>query len=672
MPAIRGRGPQVMLEGYARTVARGGVGKTMRDNIAAMDVLISAGLVADGSTVDGSSRSGGQPYDAVVAQFPHEPLSAWEIPAPLLQGLGGSSGVGGVNVLDFGAVADGVDTGTAFTGWDNTAAFQAALDHAGSLKLLLFVPPGVYRFSGVTVDDTAVLTLPSYCWITGPGATFLVDENTSIAGASLRDFMRSTGWGVSMDRTLNQFLRIDGVTWQGRWSHVPMSSVSNKGIAFLAAANYREVILDGVRAFDCRSNFSRCRANDAVSVTGSHFERICSDTIRFTDSPNCLIDGNYVKETGDNSISLHSSPMAVPTAPYINRPTRAGLVVTNNRLVQCIAPVILGAHTIVFANNIMERCLGGVAIGLALPPEGTNTQANLSIHGNINENDLQRWAAVAGGGSFPAQLRSSGVMTVGGMPATSYSSPVAPGEYNAGSVLSLWGTSPTPIWGYLHTGNNAAIAGTLQQSTAGSVNISVSDNVIARTLPDVAHYSDWGFGQLFASTGYVNPPIDVNSFRLAGLVLSSDMRNFIVADNIISGMVGGAGIFLTVPSTEVMTANMFLGGVIRGNIVKDCQFGVTTTFSGDLATPARSVEMLIESNYFDIDPYFRSSFRTSPIDGTWPSSGATSDFPCGINTQGWNGFVIRGNVFANVYIPLGPTLPTAALAVPHRGQRLRL
>jgi hypothetical protein len=84
------RGPQVVLEGYARAVARGGVGKTMRENIAAMDALVIAGLVADGNSVDGSARNGGIPYDTVVAQFPHEPLNAWEIPAPRLQ-LGSGS-----------------------------------------------------------------------------------------------------------------------------------------------------------------------------------------------------------------------------------------------------------------------------------------------------------------------------------------------------------------------------------------------------------------------------------------------------------------------------------------------------------------------------------------------------------------------------------------------------
>jgi hypothetical protein len=91
MAATNARGPQVMLEGYARAVARGGVGRTMRENIAAMDRLVSAGQVADGNTVDGTSRTGGQPYDVVVAQFPHEPLQAWEIPAPLLQGTTGGN-----------------------------------------------------------------------------------------------------------------------------------------------------------------------------------------------------------------------------------------------------------------------------------------------------------------------------------------------------------------------------------------------------------------------------------------------------------------------------------------------------------------------------------------------------------------------------------------------------
>ena len=55
-----------------------------------------------------------------------------------------------VNVLAYGAIADGVDTGSAFTGTDNTTAFQTALDAAGAV---LYVPAGEYRFAANTTAD---------------------------------------------------------------------------------------------------------------------------------------------------------------------------------------------------------------------------------------------------------------------------------------------------------------------------------------------------------------------------------------------------------------------------------------------------------------------------------------------------------------------------------------
>jgi hypothetical protein len=119
MAAVRGRGPQVVLEGYARTIARGAAGRTMRENIAAMDALVIAGLVADGNAVDGTSRTGDQPYDVVVAQFPHEPLQGWEIPAPRLQGLGGLNMAGMPHAKPDGSPPDGAQSGDLYNngGW---------------------------------------------------------------------------------------------------------------------------------------------------------------------------------------------------------------------------------------------------------------------------------------------------------------------------------------------------------------------------------------------------------------------------------------------------------------------------------------------------------------------------------------------------------------------------
>lgn len=93
-----GRGAQVLLEGYARDIARGGVSKTMRDNVAEMQSLVLAGLVSDGNTSDGSTLTGGHASDVVVAQFPNDPLHEWEIPTPLLNISGG----GGTNPLTVG------------------------------------------------------------------------------------------------------------------------------------------------------------------------------------------------------------------------------------------------------------------------------------------------------------------------------------------------------------------------------------------------------------------------------------------------------------------------------------------------------------------------------------------------------------------------------------------
>lgn len=60
-----------------------------------------------------------------------------------------------VSVLDFGAVADASTT----TGTDNTAAFQAAIDHCESTGQSLYIPEGRYYFNGgkLTIDQNLVV-----------------------------------------------------------------------------------------------------------------------------------------------------------------------------------------------------------------------------------------------------------------------------------------------------------------------------------------------------------------------------------------------------------------------------------------------------------------------------------------------------------------------------------
>jgi hypothetical protein len=314
----------------------------------------------------------------------------------------------------------------------------------------------------------------------------------------------------------------------------------------------------------------------------------------------------------------------------------------------------------VFTGNTLQRCRGGVTIGLEAPPEGVNAQASVIVANNLMEDMLHRYD----GTPFPAQTRASGALVLGGAVATADTSAVCPGEYDAGSgqVLSPWGDGPNPKWGFLWTGANQPVTGATEQTTAGSYNIRVSGNVIGRTLPSVAAYSDWGFGQFFAGTGWVDPPVTDNDWRLSGVVLAADMRNFIVEGNIVFGHRVGAGLFLHITGYEVLTEQPFQGGVIANNVIADCGFGLTTNRAGDLHNPPKSTDLLIEGNRFDIDPYHKSAFRKSPLDGTWPSSAAVSDFPCGVNLNAYAGWTIRGNSFSNVYLPVGPTLAIAQTA----------
>jgi hypothetical protein len=470
-----------------------------------------------------------------------------------------------------------------------------------------------------------------------------------------------------LDRNSLELCRIEGLTFQGRWSHAPLTSSTNpaaKGIHFFSVANYQKVALDGVRAFDCRGQFSRSFSCENFEYRNCHFERISSDCIRAGDCNNVLIDGNFVRDTGDNSIAAHTfvtHPGTVAGQPaYINRPPRSNLIITNNRLVNCVAPTILGAHTVVFSGNIMQRNHGSVSIGLQAPPaEGTNTQANITVTNNIIEDCLARYT---GGGTFPAQTRAQGALMLGGAPMTKDSSAVFPGEYDPAthSVLGPWGDgSPDPPWGYLWTASSVPVTGALQHSSAGLHNLSVGNNKVVRTLPPVPSFSTWKQGRLFVSTGYEDPAVPDSAFRMSGIVLAADIRNFIVSDNIISGHRSGPGLMLQVTSIEELTDHPFRGGLIRGNLFHDLGMGITTHHAADIVSPDLNSDIVIEGNRFDIDPYHKSSFRTSPIDGTWPNSSASADFPTAINCQGYRGWTIRGNVISNVYTPIGPTLVVA-------------
>lgn len=67
MASLTGRGAQVRLDGEQQRAARGGLAGTLPDNVEQKRLLEFAGTVSDGSTPDGSARSGIAAEDEVLA-----------------------------------------------------------------------------------------------------------------------------------------------------------------------------------------------------------------------------------------------------------------------------------------------------------------------------------------------------------------------------------------------------------------------------------------------------------------------------------------------------------------------------------------------------------------------------------------------------------------------------
>jgi len=67
MASLGGRGAQVRLDGEQQRAARGGLAGTLPDNVERKRLLEFAGAVSDGTTPDGSARSGIAAEDEVLA-----------------------------------------------------------------------------------------------------------------------------------------------------------------------------------------------------------------------------------------------------------------------------------------------------------------------------------------------------------------------------------------------------------------------------------------------------------------------------------------------------------------------------------------------------------------------------------------------------------------------------
>lgn len=548
-----------------------------------------------------------------------------------------------VSVTDpaFGAVADGVDTGTAFTGTDNTAAFQAALDYCAANRKELIIPAGNYRLAPASTSSaTATLSLTGDWYKISGSGTLLMDENFATSTSGLSYLLGNTSLvstTTTTNKTLYELFEISGITFKGRWSH----GASRNGLRGISIAGFSKILVDNCSFYDVRNKAAQGSFNESFTITKSYARRCARGAFRMQETDRIVATGNTIIEGSDDCLDFHSSDGVGG-----NFPARSGIIVTDNYLEKTEGITCLGAKLIVVANNTIKLPQGGpIAVGSAITPEGGTSPIGVLVVNNTIIDPIE--AMVEGASTLPTSVAGQGAIYVAGVPANGLTSAntVIPGQYNSTTGAFSYpfdSSGTTPSWGAMHTGAIATL------STARGYNYVIANNSILRTLPDVTNYSDYGMGDYYSGTdGYQDPAVSSANYRSNGIVLLGSMENFICSNNTISGLPNAGLYFRSSTSEEPKTA--FRNGIVSGNVFTNLNYGVAkdSVGSGVAYADYQDWTINISNNTFDIDPYHKATIRTLPLDGTWASSTALTYI--GIMMRNCKNLVIRNNDFSNCY-----------------------
>lgn len=178
MASPAGRGAQVRLDGDAQAAARGGLGTPLAQTMEAKRVLEYTGAVADGTTRDGSTKTGTAAEDEVLAPAGASVGGSYTLPAATASVLGGVKGGTGWAIAGDGtaSVNYGTTAGTATQG--NDARITGAAQKSANLSDLQSVVTARTNLGLAAVAQTG-----AYGDLSGtPAAYILPTASTSVLG----------------------------------------------------------------------------------------------------------------------------------------------------------------------------------------------------------------------------------------------------------------------------------------------------------------------------------------------------------------------------------------------------------------------------------------------------------------------------------------------------------
>lgn len=506
-----------------------------------------------------------------------------------------------VSVLDFGATGDGVTDDR-----EAVRAAVAALTDAGGEVVF---PRGRYRFDDA---ENSQIVVPSNITLRGEvGAViFFDDKPTTTANPA------STNRAFYLGDTEN--VVFDSLTFEG--TAVTYPNITNSKQLLGGVRNFN-IVVRGCTFRNLRHmamGFGGTRGGRVIDCT---FDTVARDGARFTHSQGVVIVGNRFKNVSDDSVALHSSDASYPT---IEPPQ--GHIISGNVFEDSDGIRALGAKSITVSGNTFRR--------------PRNQAVHIEQGWSANEGNTPQFAINITGNTITDALRPN----PGGTTPIAIINVISAAR-DANGLSEQPGVTTDPFE-YLYVVNTDA-GGVVNP---GMFSVTVANNVIARTLPNVAAFSDWGYGELFdhrnggGTALWEDPAITDADFGFHGIYIKGPADGVLVSGNQISGLPNN---YRAIRFDANGTTNLVdLGDVlVTNNIIRDCPGGgVFASFVGS-ATQARA--LIVQNNVFDLDPFFRHPDHAA--DNTW-----TDISTCRAVTIGIGGsLIMTGNTLKHLGQPNG-------------------
>ncbi len=503
------------------------------------------------------------------------------------------------------AVSDGVT--------DCTAAFQSAINDCISKNKTLSLTHGpegstfYFAQNSAPLDPGTGLNIRSEL-----GVVLKWHEGT--VGTPKRLFYNDLN-------TAKKSVRFDNVSFEGTFG----ARTGNQGGQAVFLDHY-----EGVEFYRCRWQNTTHMATDLhfngyVVWRDCVFDTISRDAARARDCFHVNATGNTFFQVGDDCLAWHNNGYVGGYNPA-GSPRREGFFASHNFFSGCSGGAFsaLGARVAHFTDNICLR-MGSISAVVYINQLSVFNEGPTPIFDILVEsNTILDCVSVA----TVIQIQQTAPRGATGLP--------IPGDPTPGTGTFLF------PWDY-----READAFDPVQAVPPMARVKVRNNTIARTLPNVATYSLWGFGRLMAQGVLTNPVINDAAMRSTTGIFVSSGTATLVDGNYVASCV--EAYFLKTPQNDTTTVQCR----ITRNTAFDCHtYGIRV----DIPSVARKVDVLIADNALNLDPYRKNA--NSLANGAYT---APTSLPFGVDCGFAAGVTVCRTRFQNVGRMINTANPTGVV-----------